>query len=149
MIRQAMDRLDEFRNMAAKKGVDADAFIQSIGGAPDLARFGYKPQSTGKVPEKRIVATPTLPQDMRRGLLTDDGYLLLEVNGKWTDGDMTFRPEEVEGEIIRDVHVRPDLAERVARILSASQRDAIEARDLPESRTPRSETVVAELHERQ
>lgn len=41
-IRHAMERINEFRGMAAKNGVDAEAFIHSIGGLPDLERFGYR-----------------------------------------------------------------------------------------------------------
>jgi hypothetical protein len=41
-IRHVLARLDQFRDMAAKHGVDAEAFIQSMGGVPDLERFGYR-----------------------------------------------------------------------------------------------------------
>ncbi|MBB5511171.1 hypothetical protein [Paraburkholderia atlantica] len=41
-IRHAMERINEFRGVAAKDGVDAEAFIHSIGGLPDLERFGYR-----------------------------------------------------------------------------------------------------------
>ncbi len=37
-----MKRINEFRGMATKNGVDAEAFIHSIGGLPDLERFGYR-----------------------------------------------------------------------------------------------------------
>lgn len=40
-IKQATQRLDEFRGHAADNGVDADAFIRGCGGVPDFERFGY------------------------------------------------------------------------------------------------------------
>ncbi|WP_245176303.1 hypothetical protein [Cupriavidus sp. AcVe19-6a] len=40
-IRHGLDRLSEFRALAAKNGADADAFIQECGGVPDFACFGY------------------------------------------------------------------------------------------------------------
>jgi hypothetical protein len=40
-IKQAMERLDEFRGHAAENGVDADTFIRGCGGVPDFGRFGY------------------------------------------------------------------------------------------------------------
>ena len=40
-IKQAMERLDEFRGHAVENGVDGDAFIQKCGGVPEFERFGY------------------------------------------------------------------------------------------------------------
>jgi acetylornithine/succinyldiaminopimelate/putrescine aminotransferase len=39
-IEMAQTELNEFRELARKNGVDGDAFIQSLGGQPDFARFG-------------------------------------------------------------------------------------------------------------
>jgi hypothetical protein len=41
-IRQGMERLSEFRSLAADNGADAGAFLQECGGVPDFARFGYE-----------------------------------------------------------------------------------------------------------
>lgn len=41
-IRQGMERLGEFRSLAAENGADADAFLRECGGVPDFARFGYQ-----------------------------------------------------------------------------------------------------------
>ncbi len=40
-ILRAMEMLDEFRHLAGKNGVDAEAFIQARGGVPDLGKYGY------------------------------------------------------------------------------------------------------------
>lgn len=59
-----------------------------------------------------------------RALLTFDGYLFLNTSdGVWTDGDLSYGDCEIwfasldHGTLINDVNTRPDLAERVARII--------------------------------
>nr|WP_156903416.1 hypothetical protein [Burkholderia sp. M701] len=44
-IRHGLQRLDEFRVLARKNGVDAEVFIQSCGGVPDFEKFGYHPNA--------------------------------------------------------------------------------------------------------
>lgn len=44
-ISHAIGQLDEFRRLAPKNGVDAEAFIQACGGVPDLSRFGFSPRA--------------------------------------------------------------------------------------------------------
>lgn len=39
-IREGKAELQTFRDLAARNGVDADAFIAELGGEPDFARFG-------------------------------------------------------------------------------------------------------------
>ncbi|WP_176331338.1 hypothetical protein [Burkholderia vietnamiensis] len=60
-IKQATDALDEFRALAWKNGVDAEAFIRSCGGVPDLEKFGYKAQPTGKLPETHRLLVLQVP----------------------------------------------------------------------------------------
>ncbi|ARL04372.1 hypothetical protein BOC44_21655 (plasmid) [Burkholderia pseudomallei] len=55
-IKQATDALDEFRALARKNGVDAEAIIRSCGGVPDLEKFGYVAQPTGRLPEKQLTS---------------------------------------------------------------------------------------------
>jgi hypothetical protein len=43
-IREGMARLDEFRALAVKNGVDGEAFINECGGVPDFERYGYVPR---------------------------------------------------------------------------------------------------------
>lgn len=46
-IRDCLDRLNEFRRLAATNGADAEGFLQECGGVPDFTRFGYEhPQTT-------------------------------------------------------------------------------------------------------
>lgn len=59
-----------------------------------------------------------------RALLTSDGYLFLNTSfGVWTDGDLVFRSDDLVAEsgdeLIDDVSTRPELADRVARILAS------------------------------
>lgn len=44
-IAKAIATLNEFRELAPANGVDAEAFILGLGGAPDFGRFG-KPAAT-------------------------------------------------------------------------------------------------------
>ncbi|MBN3761342.1 hypothetical protein [Burkholderia sp. Ac-20365] len=39
-IEQHREQLEEFRQLAAQNGVDADAAIAELGGQPDFSRFG-------------------------------------------------------------------------------------------------------------
>ncbi|HJP69621.1 MAG TPA: hypothetical protein VJ846_12030 [Sphingomicrobium sp.] len=41
-IREGLDRLNEFRRLAANNGADAEAFLKECGGVPDFVRFGYE-----------------------------------------------------------------------------------------------------------
>lgn len=44
-IHRGLLRLNEFRDIARQKGIDADGFIQSCGGVPDFEKFGYHPDA--------------------------------------------------------------------------------------------------------
>ncbi|MBB4517357.1 hypothetical protein [Paraburkholderia fungorum] len=57
-IKQATDRLDEFRGHAAENGVDADAFIRECGGVPDFERFRYpKPVQMPSIAQRSYAVT--------------------------------------------------------------------------------------------
>lgn len=50
-IRAGLERLGEFRRLAAANGADAAAFLEECGGVPDFARFGYQhPQPVATLP---------------------------------------------------------------------------------------------------
>jgi len=59
-----------------------------------------------------------------RAVLTEDGYLFLEIAGVFTDGDQTLTEvdlnwEGFEYEMIDDVTTRHDLTARVIRMMRA------------------------------
>ncbi|PNE59956.1 hypothetical protein A8H39_02075 [Paraburkholderia fungorum] len=64
-ITQAMNRLGEFRDLAGKNGVDAEAFILASGGIPDLGKFGYPKLSGEDRPEHEYAFDCTLTAAIR------------------------------------------------------------------------------------
>lgn len=62
-IEKARAELDQFRTVALKNGVDGDAFIQSLGGQPNFARFGEAAPAPVQTPcpaEDTVSARPRM-----------------------------------------------------------------------------------------
>lgn len=132
-ISHAMARLDEFRRLAPKNGVDAEAFIQACGGVPDLARFGYVKPADGNQAEHEYAFDCTLNAAIRvKGVSREAAEAHLRAamdaadcnGGSWPNGDpILFEASindgelslyEVDGEHVEDANAPAVGADRKA-----------------------------------
>ncbi|MGF6604016.1 hypothetical protein P3T23_008771 [Paraburkholderia sp. GAS448] len=145
-IKQAMDRLGEFRARAANNGVDAEAFIQTCGGVPDFERFGYAKPEGGKLPEHEYAFDCTLTAAIRvKGDSREaaEAHLLAAMDaadcngGAWPNGDpITFEASVNDSHLaLYEVDGEPVVGERLPEVIDR-ERHLTTASWIPVSEPP-------------
>lgn len=97
-IQHAMEMLDEFRHLAKKNGVDAEAFIQARGGVPDLGKYGYAAAPTVPVGE---------PAECEEPLVLDINGRRFAPAGTAADDLDGYYEQKPNGVLLRDLKKEP------------------------------------------
>lgn len=115
-ITKAMARLGEFRSLADKNGVDADAFIQACGGVPDFTRFGYAKPEVVKPLKHEYAFDCTLTAAIRvKGISREEAEEHLRAamaaadcnGGEWPNGETILFEAGLSGFVLYEVDDKP------------------------------------------